>query len=106
VQVVNDFLDIAPMNSEANFKFATWAQTPNLSAPAEVYQAAIASYPFASPCPADCNQPPNGAVDVSDFLALLSQWGNVGSSCDIDGDGVGVTDFLAMLAAWGPCPAD
>jgi thiol-disulfide isomerase/thioredoxin len=106
VPVVNDFLNIAPMVSEENFKFAAWAQTPNASAPAEVYQAAITGYPFSPPCPADCNMPPNGEVNVSDFLALLSQWGNVGSSCDIDGGGVGVTDFLTLLAQWGPCPVD
>jgi hypothetical protein len=57
-----------------------------------------------TPCPWDCNLPRDGQVNVSDFLALLSQWGNVGSSCDIDGGGVGVTDFLALLAWWGPCP--
>ena len=46
----------------------------------------------------------DGEVSVSDFLLMLSQWGNVGSSCDCDGGGVGVTDFLYMLAQWGPCP--
>jgi hypothetical protein len=55
-------------------------------------------------CPWDCTHPPDGQVNVSDFLSILSQWGNVGSSCDIDGGGVGVTDFLALLAHWGPCP--
>ncbi|MHC4320207.1 MAG: DUF7948 domain-containing protein, partial [Planctomycetota bacterium] len=34
-----------------------------------------------TPCPWDCNLPRDGQVNVSDFLALLSQWGNVGSSC-------------------------
>jgi hypothetical protein len=56
------------------------------------------------PCPWDCALPGNGQVEVSDFLALLAQWGSAGSSCDFDGGGVGVTDFLALLAAWGPCP--
>ncbi|MHC4978608.1 MAG: choice-of-anchor D domain-containing protein [Planctomycetota bacterium] len=55
------------------------------------------------PCPLDCADPPDGVVDVVDFLALLAQWGTEGS-CDADGDGVSVTDFLLMLAAWGPCP--
>jgi hypothetical protein len=58
----------------------------------------------AEPCPWDCQDTPNGFVDVSDFLALLAQWGQVGTSCDFDGGGVSVTDFLAFLAAWGPCP--
>jgi hypothetical protein len=59
-----------------------------------------------SPCPWDCQPAPNAAVDVSDFLALLAQWGQVGASCDFDEppDGVNVTDFLAILAHWGPCP--
>jgi hypothetical protein len=56
------------------------------------------------PCPWDCEDPPDGTVDVGDFLALVSQWGNVGSACDVDGGGVSVTDFLALLAHWGPCP--
>ena len=55
-------------------------------------------------CPWDCGEPGDGSVGVLDFLALLAQWGDVGSSCDFDGGGVGVTDFLAMLANWGPCP--
>jgi hypothetical protein len=55
-------------------------------------------------CPWDCGDPPDGEVSVVDFLALLAQWGQVGSSCDVDGGGVGITDFLAMLANWGPCP--
>jgi hypothetical protein len=56
------------------------------------------------PCPWDCNVPFDGVVDVREFLAMLSQWGNVGSSCDIDGGGVSVTDVLLILAHWGPCP--
>ncbi|MHC4591034.1 MAG: hypothetical protein ACYTAQ_17385 [Planctomycetota bacterium] len=55
-------------------------------------------------CIGDCSLPADGVVNVSDFLAMLSQWDNVGSSCDINGGGVGVTDFLALLAHWGPCP--
>jgi len=56
------------------------------------------------PCPADCS---NGddSVNVTDLLALLAAWGQVGSACDIAGDNtVNVTDLLALLAAWGPCP--
>lgn len=53
-------------------------------------------------CPADILE--DGVVNVSDFLMLLSSWGDTGGPADIDGDGiVGVTDFLALLAAWGPC---
>jgi hypothetical protein len=55
-------------------------------------------------CPADVDA--DGAVGVTDFLALLAGWG-VCPCCrgDIDGDGeVGVPDFLRLLAGWGPCP--
>ena len=60
----------------------------------------------ALPCPADIQ--PDGQVDVTDLLALLSAWGPCDFSCgpaDITGDGqVSVTDLLDLLAAWGPCP--
>ena len=56
------------------------------------------------PCPADCTNG-DGSVNVTDLLALLAAWGQVGSACDIAGDtSVNVTDLLALLAAWGPCP--
>jgi hypothetical protein len=55
-------------------------------------------------CPWDCADPADGTVSVLDFLAMLAQWGRVGTSCDFDGDGVSVVDFLALLANWGPCP--
>jgi hypothetical protein len=54
-------------------------------------------------CPWDCGDD-NGDVGVLDFLALLAQWGQVGTSCDFDGDGVSVGDFLVLLAQWGACP--
>jgi hypothetical protein len=56
------------------------------------------------PCPWDCQPVPNGTVDTPDFLAILAQWGQVGTSCDFDGGGVGASDFLAFLAHFGPCP--
>lgn len=55
-------------------------------------------------CLWDCDGSSDGVVGITDFLALLAQWGQVGNSCDFDGGGVGVTDFLEMLANWGPCP--
>jgi hypothetical protein len=54
-------------------------------------------------CPWDCGTV-DGIVDVVDFLALLQQWSQVGSACDVNGGGVSTTDFLALLAHWGPCP--
>jgi hypothetical protein len=56
------------------------------------------------PCPWDCGDPPDGLVNVVDFLTLLSQWGQIGVACDFDGGGVTITDFLKMLAQWGDCP--
>jgi glucose/arabinose dehydrogenase len=51
----------------------------------------------------DCD----GQVGVTDFLALLANWGPcpVPTACpwDVDRDGqVGVTDFLLLLSQWGP----
>jgi len=54
------------------------------------------------PCIWDCGDF-DGAVGIVDFLAVLAQWGQVGTSCDIYGDGVGIDDFLGLLANWGPC---
>jgi hypothetical protein len=66
----------------------------------------IALYQEQEPvCPWDCASPPDKEVSVVDFLALLARWGQVGESCDFDGNGVDITDFLALLAHWGPCPA-
>ena len=55
-------------------------------------------------CPWDCESTPEGTVGINDFLELLSQWNQVGSSCDFDGGGVGINAFLDLLAHWGPCP--
>jgi hypothetical protein len=55
-------------------------------------------------CAEDCASPPDGQVDVTDLLELLSQW-SVGGTCDFDGGGVSVSDLLQMLSAWGNnCP--
>jgi hypothetical protein len=56
------------------------------------------------PCPWDCEPIPDGSVGIADFLDLLAQWTEVGTSCDFDGGGVGITDFLELLANWGSCP--
>jgi hypothetical protein len=64
----------------------------------------VSCEPLGEPCPWDCAQPPDGDVGVVDFLALLAEWGELGTPCDVDGGGVGVTDFLEMIANWGPCP--
>ena len=66
----------------------------------------------ASDCPCDCAPTGgDGLVNVSDFLALLAQWGDPAlppGTCDCapeGGDGiVNVSDFLKILADWGDCP--
>ncbi|MHC4220354.1 MAG: hypothetical protein ACYSU7_18080 [Planctomycetota bacterium] len=55
-------------------------------------------------CPWDCQAVPDGEVNIADFLAILAQWGQIGTSCDFDGAGVSITDFLHFLANFGPCP--
>jgi hypothetical protein len=57
-----------------------------------------------SACPWDCEDEPDGQVGITDFLAMLAQWGQKGASCDFDRGGVSVTDFLELLANFGPCP--
>jgi hypothetical protein len=59
-------------------------------------------------CPWDCTDIRDGQVGISDFLALLAQWGQVATSCDFGGGGIGVgiTEFLELIANWGPCPRE
>ncbi|MHC4081440.1 MAG: hypothetical protein ACYS15_01820 [Planctomycetota bacterium] len=59
----------------------------------------------AIPCPQDCGDS-DGEVGIADFLAMLSQWGLEGTSCDlgIGHPGVGVEEFLTLIARWGECP--
>ena len=58
-------------------------------------------------CDADIDG--SGAVNVTDLLAVISQWGtncNIGSGCSADTDGSGfvdVADLLAVIDAWGTC---
>ncbi len=54
-------------------------------------------------CPWDCGNG-DGSVGTADFLALLGQWFQVGTSCDFDDNGVNTLDFLALLQHWGACP--
>jgi hypothetical protein len=58
---------------------------------------------YGGTCAWDCELLPDGVVGVTDFLALLAQWGGPGS-CDLDGGGVSITDFLLLIGSWGPCP--
>jgi hypothetical protein len=74
---------------------------PNETLLAGVYWAEL--FADTNECHADCDG--DGTVGVTDFLALLGQWGDLGP-CDVSGDGADVVDFLALLAHWGPCPPD
>jgi hypothetical protein len=103
-EVVNTLI-INSVNQN-NLRLVAWAQEPNATFPADVYQSAIVGYPFPAPtpCPWDCSDPPDGEVGINDFLWMLAGWDGPGS-CDFDDDAViGITDFLALLAHWGPCP--
>ena len=61
-----------------------------------------------SKCPYDCDGSNDGIVGITDFLALLGQWGTPGAPCDKAGGdaGVGIVDFLGLLGSWGPCPVN
>jgi hypothetical protein len=66
----------------------------------------MGAYEYQPPaCPCDCADPPDGTVNVVDFLALIGDWGGTGPcDCADPSDGVvNVVDFLAMLGAWGSC---
>ena len=55
-------------------------------------------------CPWDCGDF-DGTVGIIDFLALLGQWGQIGTFCDaVCDDIVDTLDFCDLLANWGPCP--
>jgi len=58
-----------------------------------------------APCPWDCGDA-DGTVGINDFLALLAEWGSIGTQCDLGlgAAGVGIEEFLDLLANWGPCP--
>ena len=56
------------------------------------------------PCPWDLDF--DDEVGITDFLALLAQWGmDPGGPPDFNSNGaVDISDFLELLANWGPCP--
>ncbi|MFT5205390.1 MAG: hypothetical protein ACI9GC_000684 [Phycisphaerales bacterium] len=46
----------------------------------------------------------DNAVNVTDLLAVIDQWGQQDSDADITGDGiVDVSDLLHVVANWGAC---
>lgn len=54
-------------------------------------------------CPADVDG--DGAVGVTDILAIIGAWGSDDASADVNDDGVvDVADILAVVGGWGSCP--
>jgi hypothetical protein len=106
------FLDIADdpvwiLNADMNDDNAPDVVTANQSdSGGSVTVLLNTSEGFPPRCPADCGDN-DKIVGIIDFLALLSQWGQIGGSCDMGlGDpGVGIQEFLELLGAWGPCPS-
>ncbi len=72
----------------------------------EAYNVLLYISNIEKPATADCPQDLDGSgvVDASDLAALISQWGQFGTSADFAGNGVGADDLAALVAAWGPCP--
>jgi hypothetical protein len=59
-------------------------------------------------CPRTCTGDANnsGEVDVDDLIAVILDWGCVGSQCagDVDDSGeVDVDDLIVVILNWGPC---
>jgi hypothetical protein len=53
-------------------------------------------------CPADIDG--DNAVNVSDLLMIIDQWGQTNSLADVNEDGiVNVSDLLIVIDNWGPC---
>jgi hypothetical protein len=54
-------------------------------------------------CTGDING--DGAVNVTDIIALIVEWGSTESIiCDLDSDGVvGVGDIISLVSVWGSC---
>jgi hypothetical protein len=91
--LVVTYLDMAAVGD-----YECWVTRPGCIAGS--MQASLTVVP---PLPADCAPgPPDGQVNVTDLLELLSQWGGFNGSCDIDDNGpVNVSDLLLLLGSWG-----
>ena len=90
--------DIGPADTLILEAHSSWGLNANTSIEILQFRAIFV------PCPWDCELVPDGQVSITDFLALLGQWGQVNATCDFDGVGVGIIDFLGLLANWGACP--
>ena len=75
--------------------------------PSTIMRAVKYSYDILDPpvenCPGDANE--DGAINVSDILMAISDWGSSDSPADVNEDGiVNVSDVLLMINTWGVCP--
>jgi hypothetical protein len=75
--------------------------------PPSIVEAGIDSFQLeiitcGSECLGDLNS--DGAVNVTDVLAMIGVWGSDDANADIDGDGVvAIGDLLAAIGNWGNC---
>jgi len=78
---------------------ADWADVDGIADAGAVYVFDVSD---GQACPGDTDG--NGAVDVDDILAIISQFGGSGGSGDVNGDGtVDVNDLLLVIGNFGPC---
>ena len=55
-------------------------------------------------CQWDCQDTPNGFVDIGDMFKLFGHWFAAGP-CDFDSSGLGdINDLFEMFGNWGICP--
>ena len=55
-------------------------------------------------CPWDCQDTPNGFVDIADLFKLFGDWFMPGP-CDFDGNNLSdINDLFEMFGNWGICP--
>jgi thiol-disulfide isomerase/thioredoxin len=86
-----------------NIRLVAFAQTPNSSPPAEIFNSTTVAFPFAEPCPEDLNG--DGVRNLSDLGILLASY-ELNDGGDIDGDGdTDLGDLGALLAVFDiDCP--
>ena len=99
-----------------SFSISSYTQPTNLiriafiaedTSPPSIVEAGIDNFQLevvscGTTCLGDVNS--DGAVEVSDLLAVIDAWGSDDQAADINGDGVvAVGDLLAVVGNWGSC---
>lgn len=102
-------LDADSLASEGDVKFVVWAQVPNASAPAEVYNAALATGPFQfltgdTNCDgvigfSDINPFVLALTSATDYVARYPTCARLNADCNLDGqvDFGDINPFVALL---------